>query len=161
MLSNINRLFKLLCNFIVSFYLSSTFCQLVKEMQRSEAECYQQASFWEQKVDGEDFIQTDICPKAGDFILDLGCGTGELSAYLAELVGPEEKIIGVDPAKERIQLAKHPSPELHSNRPCQGVFDAILTSTQTREKLPCLYENLMSNNFRRMAVLKKKKKKEL
>ena len=29
------------------------------------------------------------------------------------------------------------------------VFDAILTSRQTFEKLQCLYENLMSNNFRR------------
>ena len=36
------------------------------------------------------------------------------------------------------------------------VFDAILTSRQTREKLQCLYENLMSNNFRKTAVLKKK-----
>ena len=35
------------------------------------------------------------------------------------------------------------------------VFDAILTSRQTREKLQCLYENLMSNNFRKTAVLKK------
>ena len=35
------------------------------------------------------------------------------------------------------------------------VFDTILTSRQTREKLQCLYENLMSNNFRRTAVLKK------
>ena len=34
-------------------------------------------------------------------------------------------------------------------------FDAILTSRQTREKLQCLYENLMSNNFRKTAVLKK------
>ena len=33
------------------------------------------------------------------------------------------------------------------------VFDAILTSRQTREKLQRLYENLMSNNFRRTAVL--------
>ena len=54
-------------------------------MQRSPAEGYQEASLSEQKVDGEDFIQTDVCPKAGDVILDLGCGTGELSAYLAEL----------------------------------------------------------------------------
>ena len=30
------------------------------------------------------------------------------------------------------------------------VFDAILTRRQT-----CLYENLMSNNFRKKAVLKK------
>ena len=49
-------------------------------MQRSEAEGYQRASLSEQKVVGEDFIQTDICPKAGDVILDLGCGIGELSA---------------------------------------------------------------------------------
>ena len=34
-------------------------------------------------------------------------------------------------------------------------FDAILTSRQTRGKLQCLYENLISNNFRRTAVLKK------
>ena len=35
------------------------------------------------------------------------------------------------------------------------VFDAILTSRQTCEKLQCLYENLMSTNFRKTAVLKK------
>ena len=35
------------------------------------------------------------------------------------------------------------------------VFDAILTSRQMCQKLQCLYENLRSNNFRRMAVLKK------
>ena len=34
------------------------------------------------------------------------------------------------------------------------VFDAILTSRQTREKLQCLYENLISNNCRKTAVLK-------
>ena len=35
------------------------------------------------------------------------------------------------------------------------VFDAILTSRKTRDKLQLLYENLMSNNFHRTAVLKK------
>ena len=35
------------------------------------------------------------------------------------------------------------------------VFDAILTSRQTREKLQCLYENLMLNNFHKTAVLNK------
>ena len=35
------------------------------------------------------------------------------------------------------------------------VFDAILMSRQTREKLPCLCENLISNNCCKMAVLKK------
>ena len=35
------------------------------------------------------------------------------------------------------------------------VFDAILTSRQTCRKLQCLCENLMPNNFRKTAVLKK------
>ena len=35
------------------------------------------------------------------------------------------------------------------------VFDAILTSRQMCEKLQCLYENPMSNNFHKTAVLKK------
>ena len=35
------------------------------------------------------------------------------------------------------------------------VFDAILTSRQMCGKLQCLYENPMSNNFNKTAVLKK------
>ena len=35
------------------------------------------------------------------------------------------------------------------------VLEAILTSRQAHEKLHCLYENLVSNNFRKMHVLKK------
>ena len=34
-------------------------------------------------------------------------------------------------------------------------FITVLTSRQPREKLQCLYENLMSKNFRKTAVLKK------
>jgi len=70
------------------------------------AERYKQSSLSAQKVDGEKFIQTDVCPQAGDTILDLGCGTGELSASLADLVGPEGKVVAVDPDKERIFLAQ-------------------------------------------------------
>ena len=35
------------------------------------------------------------------------------------------------------------------------VLEAILTSGQAREKLQCFYENLMSNNFCKTAVLNK------
>ena len=35
-------------------------------------------------------------------------------------------------------------------------LEAILTGSLPGEKLKCLYENLMSNNFRKTAVLKKK-----
>ena len=67
---------------------------------------YKQISLSVEKVDGQMFIKTDVCPQAGDAILDLGCGTGELSAYLAELVGPEGKVVAVDPDKERLLLAQ-------------------------------------------------------
>ena len=67
---------------------------------------YKQSSLSIQKVVGETFIEMDVCPQAGDTILDLGCGTGELSAYLADLVGPERKVVAVDPDKERILLAQ-------------------------------------------------------
>ena len=79
---------------------------MAKFSSKSAAEGYKQASLSVQKVDGEMFVQTDVCPQAGDAILDLGCGTGELSAYLAGLVGPEGNVVGVDPDKERIQLAR-------------------------------------------------------
>ena len=32
------------------------------------------------------------------------------------------------------------------------VLEAILTSRQPREKLPCLYENLISDTFRKTAI---------
>ena len=79
---------------------------MINSFNTEAAKGYRQAAISVQKLDGETFIQTDVCPKAGDTILDLGCGTGELSAYLAELVGAEGKVIGVDPDKERIQLAR-------------------------------------------------------
>ena len=45
---------------------------------------------------------------------------------------------------------------MHFAKDLVTVFDAILTSRQTCEKLQCLYiENLISNNLRRTAVLKK------
>lgn len=38
--------------------------------------------------------------------MDLGCGTGELSVYLAELVGQQGKVVAVDPDIDRIQVAR-------------------------------------------------------
>ena len=47
-----------------------------------EALSYKECSVSFQKVEGEKFIQLDVSPQmqAGDAILDLGCGTGQLSA---------------------------------------------------------------------------------
>lgn len=84
-------------------YVSSTI--------NTASEGYKQSSRTVQNESGKMFIETEVQPQAGDTILDLGCGTGELSAYLAQLVGNSGKVVGVDPDKERLELAK----KSHSN----------------------------------------------
>ena len=69
------------------------------------AEGYQQNSKW-QRNGGKRFVENEVVPYLGNDILDLGCGTGELSAYLAELVGPKGRVLAVDPDKERIRVAQ-------------------------------------------------------
>lgn len=84
-------------------YVSSTI--------NTASEGYKQSSRTVQNKSGKMFIETEVQPQAGDTILDLGCGTGELSAYLAQLVGNSGKVVGVDHDKERLELAKRS----HSN----------------------------------------------
>jgi len=39
-------------------------------------------------------------------VLDIGCGTGNNTIRLANMVGPKGKVVGIDPIAERIELAK-------------------------------------------------------
>ena len=69
------------------------------------AEDYHRVSTSVQRGDGKQLIKK-VTPCLGDAILDLGCGTGELSVYLAELVGQDGKVVAVDPDIDRIKVAK-------------------------------------------------------
>ena len=62
---------------------------------------------------------------------------------------PSRYPVALLPVLENFRPAFSPNP---TDCPCVSE-DA---NRQTREKLQCLYENLMSNNFRETAVLKKK-----
>ena len=77
------------------------------------AEGYQQNSKW-QRNGGKRFVENEVVPYLGNDILDLGCGTGELSAYLAELVGPKGRVLAVDPDKERIRVAQESHKEVEN-----------------------------------------------
>ena len=44
--------------------------------------------------------------REGSKVLDLGCGTGNVTSVLVEAVGPKCQVIAVDPDKERIDIAK-------------------------------------------------------
>ncbi|XP_028408192.1 uncharacterized protein LOC114530770 [Dendronephthya gigantea] len=41
----------------------------------------------------------------GDKVLDMGCGTGILTKYIADIVGPDGEVVGVDPDAARIEIA--------------------------------------------------------
>ena len=47
-----------------------------------------------------------ITLERGTTVLDLGCGTGYLTKVLSERVGPEGKVVAVDPDGERLKIAR-------------------------------------------------------
>ena len=73
-------------------------------MENSQAQEYSSNSLM-QKEDGLQ-LMNELRPQKGMKVLDLGCGTGYLASVLAQRVGPEGTVIGVDPNTERVQLAK-------------------------------------------------------
>lgn len=44
--------------------------------------------------------------KSGDIVIDVGCGIGELTCWLAEQVGPRGKVVAIDISSEQLALAR-------------------------------------------------------
>ena len=42
----------------------------------------------------------------GEKVLDMGCGTGDITKLVSEIVGIEGKVVGVDPDEARINFAQ-------------------------------------------------------
>lgn len=81
-------------------------------------------------------IQAELLP--GSRVLDLGCGSGTHFAWIASIIGPEGRIVGVDPDQRNLTLAAQRSSnaawgaqvELHRHEISQlpfteGEFDAV------------------------------------
>ena len=50
-------------------------------------------------------LVSDLAIRPGERVLDVGCGTGLLAEHIADLVGPDGRVVGIDPLPLRIGLA--------------------------------------------------------
>ena len=53
-----------------------------------------------------DILLSKITIKPGDYCLDIGCGTGNVTAIFVNKVGPSGQVVGVDQDGERIKIAR-------------------------------------------------------
>ncbi|WGD53587.1 methyltransferase domain-containing protein [Bradyrhizobium sp. CB1650] len=51
------------------------------------------------------FLIGPLALKTGDQVLDIGAGTGRLAEFVAGLVGPHGRVVGIDPLDNRIAIA--------------------------------------------------------
>ncbi len=61
-----------------------------------------------------------LAPKLGETIVDIGCGTGQTILQLAERVGPEGQVVGVDIAPLLLQRARQRAAGLQQVRFVEG-----------------------------------------
>lgn len=54
-------------------------------------------------------------PKPGERALDVGCGTGRLGEYVANLVAPSGEVVGIDPLPLRIDIAARRNPRFSAS----------------------------------------------
>ncbi|ORY16931.1 S-adenosyl-L-methionine-dependent methyltransferase [Clohesyomyces aquaticus] len=74
----------------------------------------------------------------GMHVLDVGCGPGNLTSHLAEIVDEQGSVVGIDPSKERIALAQqlaarnlsfHEGQAEDLSRFPAGSFDAVFVNS--------------------------------
>ena len=79
-------------------------------MKMMSAKAISQAASYEQKSGGQRNAGLDLIDmlgvERGSAVLDLGCGTGNVTKVLSERVGSEGKVVAVDPDGERLKIAR-------------------------------------------------------
>lgn len=89
------------------------------------AEDYLKLSVGLQLEDGLKLLE-EMNPFQGEIVLDLGCGTGNLSSVIAERVGARGKVMAVDPDGHRIALARKNFDHMQNLTFAEGSSDSLL-----------------------------------
>ncbi len=77
------------------------------------ARSYANVSHWQHE---RGLLLLDVAAAAPrDTVVDLGCGTGELTMELVQRIGPDGKVLGVDPDAARLDYARASANETVSN----------------------------------------------
>ncbi len=75
-----------------------------------------------------------LAPQLGEQILDVGCGTGQLTKQIVDAVGPSGRVVGIDSSPTMIEAAHGSYPELDfrvmsvTDMPFKGDFDAVFSN---------------------------------
>ena len=83
-----------------------------------DAKAYDEVS-GPQIEEGRQFLR-ELKLSLGDKVLDMGCGTGLVTKLIADVVGPDGLVVGVDPDAERIEIAKENYKEYGNLQFCVG-----------------------------------------
>ena len=75
-----------------------------------------------------------LAPAPGETILDIGCGNGMLTAELARAVGPDGRVIGVDPSAEMRKPATARCAEFDWVEIVEGAADALPLADAAADK---------------------------
>jgi SAM-dependent methyltransferase len=70
----------------------------------ADAEAYEELSKPQYESGCKFISELNLSP--GDKVLDMGCGTGHITKYIADIVGSDGQVVGIDPDAARIKIAE-------------------------------------------------------